>query len=194
MLPTGLIHLLLEELRFASPETREAILRELGVALPAQALYRQLEAVTWRRHGAIRMTIRNLAGQVVQVDEFSNLIMNGAHNLVRDALYGQATDLKIKYMAVGTGTSTPVATQTKLDTEIYRQQVTSFTPGSTGVLTTTTVVGPGVAIATWQEVGWFAGALATSAQDTGVMVARVLYNHNHTNQESVQGDRTDTQA
>lgn len=193
MLP-GLFQLLLDELRFASPETREAILRELGITETPEQVYQRLEHATWHRSGLIRMIHRDLQGAIIKQAEFHNQITDGAHNLVRDALYGQVTDLAIKYMAVGTGNSSPAHGQTQLDAEIYRQQPTSFTPGSTGVLTTTTVIGPSSAIATWGEVGWFAGALATSSANTGVMVARVLYAHSHTNQESVQGDRQDTQA
>jgi hypothetical protein len=170
------------------PEERAAILREFGL----QEYARFTETQRWR--GDIRVTIRNLAGEVVSVEEHRNLIVAAGHNLVRDALRGTVTDLKIKYMAIGTGNSAPSAGQVKLDAEVYRQQPTNFTPVSTGVLTTTTVVGPSVAIATWNEVAWFAGASASAAQDTGVMVARVLYNHAHTNQESVQFDRQDTQA
>src|SRR5690348_14258998 len=135
MLPAHFVKLLLETL---DPLAREALLTELGYT-PAWAEER-------RRRGQIRVTIRNLESGLVTVESFANLIVNGCHNLDRDSWSGAATDTKIKYLAVGDGTSAPAASQTSLDNELYRQQITSYTNGSTGVLTSTTLVGPGAAV------------------------------------------------
>ncbi|GEM_PF-1636541 len=183
MLP-GLFKLLLQGM---DTETRDALLRELGL-VPAGFVEGR------KRQGVIRVMTRNLASGLVTVEVFNNLITNGGKNLDRDSWQGVVTDSKIKYLAVGDGTSAPSASQTTLDNERYRQQMTSYTPGSTGVLTSTCVIGPGAALFHWQELAWFAGASATSAANTGVMVARVLYNHDHSSAESVQVDRQDTES
>lgn len=168
------------------PATREALLAELGY-LPAQV------GEARQRHGLIRMTTRSLESGLVTVELIRNQITDACHNLDRDNWSGAATDNKIKYLAIGDGTSMPISGQTKLDNERYRQQITAYTAGGTGVLTSTCLVGPGAALFHWQELAWFAGAGATTAANTGVMIARVLYNHDHsTSAESVQVSRQDT--
>ena len=89
-------------------------------------------------------------------------------------------------------TPTPAATDTTLHHETFRKAVTVQSAGSAGVGTTTLYVAPQDDNAVIAEIGWFAGASATGATGSGAMVARVLYNHNHTNLESLQITRQDT--
>lgn len=174
-------------LKDASPELRRQILHDLGWE---EALF--AETHHWR--GDICITHQALDGSIIKQAKFHNLITDLGHNLLRDALQGAVTDAAIHYVAVGTGNSAPAHGQTMLDAEIYRQQLTSQSTGSVGVGTSLCVVGPTNAIASWNEIGWFAGAAAGPGANTGIMIARVLYAHNHTNQESVSISRQDTQA
>lgn len=148
------------------------------------------DTVTWR--GRVRITCRHVDGTET-VDEFDNAIMDAGKNLLRDALQGVNAD--IAYVALGSDSTAVAATQTTLVAEQFRKQITSQTDGATGVLTTVAYIAPPEANTfTIEEIGWFAGDDATSSTDTGVMVARVLYNKVKTNVESIQIDRTDTIA
>src|SRR5215470_2092818 len=87
----------------------------------------------------------------------------------RDAARGAAIPT-IKHVGLGTGNSSPSSGQTKLDAEVFRKPVTSFTNGATGELFVNVYIAPndavGVDIA---EVAVFAGASSTGTANTGVM-------------------------
>lgn len=115
-------------------------------------------------------------------------------NLMRDGLRGVETDIKIKYVAVGTDSTAASASDTTLGAEVFRKIMTSTADGaSDGEATFTLSLSPqdavGEAIA---EVGWFAGADASATADTGVLVARVLYSHSKTANESINLVFTDS--
>ncbi len=81
-------------------------------------------------------------------------------------------------MAWGTdGTVNPSPnTLTQLNAEVGRKAITSFTPGTAGILDTIQYLSPtdaaGVTIA---EVAFFAGAAATITANSGIMVCRFTY-------------------
>lgn len=107
-------------------------------------------------------------------------ITNGGLNAVRDALAGLIT-----YVAVGTGTAAPAATDTQLGNETFRKAVTSTGNGTNpgeGLFTMSLSPQDAVGVAI-TEVGWFAGGSLTA--NSGTLIARVLYSHTHTNLENV---------
>lgn len=101
------------------------------------------------------------------------------HNLLRDALKG-VDNAKILYFALGSGTSTPTASQTKLDTETFRKAISSYASGaSTGEALINAYIAPTDAVgANIQEVAVFAGNSAKSTANSGIMVGRALWSHN----------------
>lgn len=115
-------------------------------------------------------------------------LTNDGHNYLRDLLIG-ADSANTIYFAVGSGTSSPSATQHTLDSEQFRKTITSKTTGaSTGeglincVLLDSEAVGVDI-----EELGIFCGNTATSSSNTGKMLGRALWTHNpKTNQESLQ--------
>jgi hypothetical protein len=114
-------------------------------------------------------------------------ITNVGLNLLRDGKSG-ANNPKITYFALGTGSSTPGASNTALDTEVFRKAVTTFTNGSTGEILIALYLSPtdavGINIA---EVGLFGGSAASLTPGTGVLYARGLYSHpSKANTESIQ--------
>lgn len=143
-------------------------------------------------HGWVRV-LRTYRDGHVEVDEFPNLITNAGHALVCGALQGAITDSKIKYVALGTSSTTPAAGDAQLGAEAFRKAVTKFTyTAGASNFTTTVYIAPSEANIAIAEIGWFAGSSATSSANTGTLVAHVLYSHTHTNLESIQIDRTDT--
>lgn len=99
-------------------------------------------------------------------------------NLFRDGLSGANNPL-ITYVAIGTGTSTPTASQHALDAEVFRKAVASYTNGaSTGEILVNGIIGAGDAVGVViGEVGFFGGTSASATPNSGVMVARGLYSH-----------------
>lgn len=141
-------------------------------------------------HGHIRVTATFADGSQ-QVDEFDNLVVNAGLNLLRDSLRGQGVQA-ITFVALGADNTAVAATDVLLGDERERFAVTSQTAGATGVLTTVCFVQAYEANGfTTEEIGWFAGA-ATSALDSGTLVARVLYSRAKSALESLQIDRVDT--
>jgi hypothetical protein len=107
-------------------------------------------------------------------------------NLFRDGAAGANNEL-IKYVALGTSSTTPTAADTKLGNEVFRKAVTSYVNGTTGEILVNMYLAPGDAIGTSiQEIGFFGGNAATSSFNTGVLLAHGLYTHTKTNLESIQ--------
>lgn len=103
---------------------------------------------------------------------------NGWLNLTRDGSSG-ANNPKITYVALGTGTNAPTIGDTQLQTEVFRKAVTSYTNGGTGEVIVSMYLGPNDAIgADIEEVGFFGGNAATSALNSGILLARGLWSHN----------------
>src|SRR5947209_4217493 len=105
------------------------------------------------------------------------VITNAGLDLFRDGADG-ANSPKITYVALGTGTTAPAATDTLLQAEAFRKAVTSYTNGgSHGEVLVDCYLSPtdavGVVIG---EVGVF-GRDANPTSNSGVLLGRVLYSH-----------------
>ena len=124
-----------------------------------------------------------------------NLITDAGLNMFRDALKGDVTDCEIKYVGLGNGATAPANNQTTLVAEQFRKIVTSqnVDPVTAGKLYTELYIADTEANSfKCEEIGWFAGASATSSADTGIMIARVLYSRQKSSTESWTIRRTDT--
>ena len=115
---------------------------------------------------------------------------NAGHNLMRDGTSGAASP-KITYVALGTGTTAPTTSDTKLATEVFRKKVSSYTNGTNpGEIHIDLYLAPGDAVGVViAEVGFFGGN-ASSAVNSGALLCRGLYSptHTHVNTESIQFD------
>lgn len=140
--------------------------------------------------GVVAVDHHDLTGRLTKHSVFNNMIMLDGLNLLRDGL--RATDGAIKFLAWGTGTTAVANTQTALATEVGRKAITTQTPSDHGILQTQTYIAPNEGICAMKELAWFGGAAATVAAGSGTMYARVLYDHNKTNTESITVTRTDT--
>lgn len=108
-------------------------------------------------------------------------------NLRRDALKG-TDSAKVLYWAIGSGSTSPTSSDTKLQTETFRKAVSSASNGaSVGECLISAYIAPGDAVgANIQEVGVFAGNSAKSTANSGVMLGRALWAHpSKTNLESI---------
>jgi hypothetical protein len=114
-------------------------------------------------------------------------ITNAGLNLLRDSMKGTGSPI-IKYVAFGSGTASPSASDTKLVTEFFRKAITGYANGaSNGEIIVNAYVGAGDMVgANIQEIGFFAGPSATLSINSGILIARGLYSHNpKTNTESI---------
>lgn len=119
------------------------------------------------------------------------MVTDAALAAVAKLIAGEMADaLQITYVAVGTDDTPPTASDTKLGAELFRKPYTTQSR-STAVVDTILYLAPSEAVGHIKEVGWFAGD-ATAAADSGLLVARTLYDHDKTALESIQIDATDT--
>jgi hypothetical protein len=120
-----------------------------------------------------------------------NRIMNNAIDELLKALSGNEPDIMLKYLAMGTGTTGLLNTQTQLENEVFRTPFITITKTGIGRLTSIATIldvdydGP------INEVGVFCGDSATTSADTGLMLSRVLWNYTKTATEEIQITRYD---
>ena len=148
----------------------------------------------WQWESNVRITVRDLDGNILDVQEFKNLITTVGLGMIVDLLDGDIGDGEIKYIAVGSDNTAPVLGDTTLGTETFRKATTSTTQPSVPSLRHVVYIAPDEAIGAIEEIGWFAGAGATGAADSGIMLSRVLYTRAKTALESIQVERLDTFA
>lgn len=144
----------------------------------------------------VKVTVRDLDGNIIDVQEFHNLITTVGLNMVRDALHAVADidDCEIKAVEVGTSDTAPALTDTTLGASfLHREAIIDTAKPADGQTWCMAYFAPADAIGLIEEIAWFAGALA-NGQDTGIMISRVLYTRNKTTAESLQIERTDTIA
>ena len=130
--------------------------------------------------------------QTETTDTVKNRIMNNTLDELLKVLQGSATNLQIKYLALGTGSTAVTDSDTTLDTEIFRTPVTTSTKTGTGQLTTLFVVLDSEAVASITEIGIFGGSSATSSANSGTLISRILWSRNKTASEEIQFTRIDT--
>lgn len=132
------------------------------------------------------LTLMN--GASSQVVTTSSVVAQGATSIPVTSFTASAT-----FAATTTSvTPTPAAGDTTLHNETFRKGFTLASPSGTGQALTTVYLAPQDANIVIAEIGWFAGVNAISALNSGTLIARTLYNHQHTNLESLQIQRTDT--
>ena len=151
-------------------------------------------AEQWTWQGRIRIVTRDRLGRITTTHHLDNLITDSGKTLLAAAL-NQGTDSRIRYLAWGDNSTAPAAGDTTLGNELGRVPITSVAAGATaGEADTITFLDADSANTQIEELGWFAGATATAATDSGVLLARVLYSKNKNHEESIQITRTDDLA
>ena len=146
----------------------------------------------------VKVTVFDLDGNVIDVQEFHNLITTVALNMLRDGLAGDVTDFEIKALTVGDDNTAPTMADTVLGNETFRKATTATDKPAAGQFKHTVYITPSEAVGTIEELGWVAGAAVNTASpagaDTGIMISHVLYSRTKTALESIQVERTDTFA
>lgn len=142
----------------------------------------------------IKITVRDLDGNIKDEQVLKNLITTVGLNMLRDGLYGDVNDLEVKYLAIGDDNTAPALADTALANETFRKARTSQSKPADTQVRYVQYIAPDEAIGVIEEIGWFAGAAAGAGADTGILIARVLYSRVKTALESIQVERTDSFA
>ena len=113
--------------------------------------------------------------KLIKTEEIRNRIMNAALDELLKPLQGLATDIEVKYIALGTGDTPITNTQTQLQTEIFRTTATTTEKTNVGELTNVFFVLDSEAVGHIKEIGLFGGTGATSAANSGLLISRILW-------------------
>lgn len=135
-------------------------------------------------------------GELLKAWRLENLLTT-ANQTVRDTMLagtytGGNDSLQIAYFAFGTGTTAPAVTDTALETEVYRKQVTQVTVQSTGSVKSLVSLGSNECNTTITEIGIFCGPSATSTANTGTLISRIAVNIVKNSNIVLNITRTDT--
>ncbi|RME52933.1 hypothetical protein D6783_03340 [Candidatus Woesearchaeota archaeon] len=116
-----------------------------------------------------------LIGRAVRVHSYTNVITTAGRQKVNEALAGSisaASEAKINYEELGTGTTTPAASDTGLETPDASTRQTISSLGVSGSqLNITSFWSAGSATGTWKEYGCFINGTSTS--NSGTLFAHV---------------------
>ena len=118
--------------------------------------------------GTMIMTLAKSNGDI-EVRRKDNIIVNGGFDFICDSIANPSSPSPMGHIAVGTGTVTPVATQTTLTTELKRKAASYAHTAGTKVFTLTTTFNEGEATGAITEAGVFNDASA------GIMLDRVTF-------------------
>lgn len=127
--------------------------------------------------GEIILTFTNVKTGKVRRYSYKNMILTFMHNAIAQRMAGQAAG-DITYLAVGTGTTAPVESDTKLQTEIARKLI-SVRQYSGNVFIATTYFTTSEANGTLREAALYGngvGRVATTTPDSGQIYTRVAIN------------------
>lgn len=130
-------------------------------------------------------------GTIVRTAHIQNMITNDWLNNIAQGMVANA-DTEIKYIALGAGSTEPDETDTVLESEQFRKIATRKDRIETGTVQSTFSISSYEANFLIEEVGFFGGEDATEQVNSGILVARILFEKEKTELESIQFVRTDT--
>ena len=110
--------------------------------------------------------------------EKKNLVVNTGLAMLVDRLKAPTPDV-LSHIAVGTGATLVIATDTALETELLRKEIDDIDTVNNS-LTAETLYQDYEALGTWKEVGMF------NASSGGIMFNRINVNFEKTNEDAVR--------
>lgn len=134
----------------------------------------------------VKATFEDVKTHKKTVIETHNVTATVGKNSIAARLVGGVDKGEITYMALGTGSTTPDASDTALATELIRKQV-SVRSVSGNVATFRTFFSTSEGNGTLTEVGLF-GDNASSTADSGVLYARAAISKTKTSSETLTLD------
>lgn len=140
--------------------------------------------------------IKTSSGEILNKKIIKNTITNIALNEMNKIFSGNAVDMEMKELAIGTGSTTPSTSNTTLETEVYRTTKTDQNTTDTGQTTTEFVLNGSEYAGDIKEIGLFGSSTADpwsggTGKDTGLLISRVLYDDTLAVDESIYIQRID---
>jgi hypothetical protein len=120
-----------------------------------------------------------------------NRIMDTVLSKLVGVYKGDAPDLEILYLALGTDNTAVTDSDTQLGAEIFRAPISTQSDVNTGEILTEFIVLDSEAVGNIEEIGIFAGSTATASADTGTLVSRILWSKVKSSSEEITFRRTD---
>ena len=105
--------------------------------------------------GRVKITVRDLSGEVIQRVETSNLVVSAGRNLLADWLTGQNYVSGLLYVGVGSSNQAPALTDTDLIQPIGSRKQATDRFRTQNVATISTFFGSQDSNGTWRETGIF---------------------------------------
>jgi hypothetical protein len=139
--------------------------------------------------GVYKFTLTDINTGEVTIQEYENIVPLVARALIAKHIYDPAATppLLATHAALGTGTSSPAAGNTQLQTEAYRNSIASRT-GSSNVSFLTAFYSATETFGTYTEAGIFINA--TGVANSGILLSRVSINVAKTNTQTLTMDWT----
>lgn len=139
-------------------------------------------------------------GKLLKVWRLKNTLTNINRTIRSQMLMGTYTGgnnaLAIKYFALGngntSGSNAPSPTDTRLNNEVFRKQITQITNPSIGVVQSVVSLGTQEANYSLTEIGVFCGDSATSATNSGTLLSRIAFSFQKNSNIILNIVRTDT--
>jgi hypothetical protein len=123
--------------------------------------------------------------------KINNRVMNDVLDQMAELYQGNAADLEIKYLALGTDNTPVTDTDATLGNEIFRTPIVSQSKVGTGEILTEFIVLDTEAVGNIEEIGIFGGTGATASADSGALISRILWSKVKSNSEEITFRRTD---
>lgn len=126
--------------------------------------------------GKLKATIRDGdTGPIKRVQEYKNINPDVLKYMIINNLASATPDnaMRVNYLVVGTGTSTPAASDTQLQTETFRNPIASAS-SSQNVAFITGFIGAAEDANTYREAGFVSDGDASA--NTGIIGSRVSIN------------------
>lgn len=126
-----------------------------------------------RPRGEVHIVVRGADGEIKHESHNRNVVVDAGLTLLANRLSDASPDsgCLVNYIATGTGTNAPNASDTQLQTENSRKAVLSRTNDGTTAAISTTFGAAEVPTSTIKELGLFIDATGTA--NSGTLLARV---------------------
>lgn len=118
--------------------------------------------------GELTIQVFDRQGNLKSAQKVPNLVVTAGKNYIASRMVGTSSTV-MNGMAIGTGTGTPAAGDTTLNTEVDRQALTAFT-ASTNTVTATATFPAGSGTGAIREAGIF-----NNATSGGTMLCRTTF-------------------
>jgi hypothetical protein len=119
-------------------------------------------------------------GKVIKEELLFNRITDAGLNEWADALVGTASDIEIKFLALGTDDTAIQDTDIQLYAEVIRIADTALAKVSIGQSQAEFTLLDSEALVHIKEIGIFCGTGATGSANTGLMLSRILWDSDRT--------------